>query len=222
MLNRIHDKLGTAGLMVAIVALVAALAGTAFAAVDKLSTQEKKEVKKIAKKYAKGATGPAGAAGPVGAAGAAGAAGSAGTAGATGSTGPKGATGATGPVGPTGPADTKLPSGKTLKGLWQVQTSGAEFPFVTISFPLRVTEPEPDFNWIGVGKPSTEACPGTAADPKAASGQLCIYASFLSASLSTFPNPLAGYDFSIGWRGEFSASEGKPVTGLGSWAVTAG
>lgn len=218
MLNGIHDKLGTAGLVVAIVALVAALAGTAFAAVDKLSTQEKKEVKKIAKKYAKGATGPAGPAGPQGATGSPGPQGATGPAGAKGTTGTTGAVGATGP---TGPLDTKLPSGKTLKGLWQFQTKGIEFPVVTISFPLRVVEPTPEFHWIGIGKPSTEECPGTAAEPKAAAGHFCVYASFLSASSTTFPNGLLGYDPSAGWRGEFGVSEGKEALGFGSWAVTA-
>ena len=76
MLSRIHNKLGTAGLVVAIVALVAALAGGAIAANGALTGKQKKEVKKIAqteaKKYANsnpgapGLPGPAGPAGPKG------------------------------------------------------------------------------------------------------------------------------------------------------------
>jgi len=66
MFGRIHEKLGTAGLVVAIVALVAALAGSAYAAGGGLNSQQKKEVKKIAKQYA----GEAGPAGPQGHAGA--------------------------------------------------------------------------------------------------------------------------------------------------------
>jgi hypothetical protein len=50
MLSRLHNKVGTAGLVVAIVALVAALAGSAYAAKDVLTKQEKKQVEKIAKK----------------------------------------------------------------------------------------------------------------------------------------------------------------------------
>lgn len=74
MFSKLHERLGTAGLAVAIVALVAALAGTAVAASGGLSGKQKKEVEKIAKKYA-GKNGAAGPAGPAGSAGAAGAAG---------------------------------------------------------------------------------------------------------------------------------------------------
>ena len=59
MIERIHQKLGTAGFVIAIVALIAALGGTALAAA-KLNGTQKKEVEKIAKKYA----GKPGAAGP--------------------------------------------------------------------------------------------------------------------------------------------------------------
>jgi hypothetical protein len=74
MLSKLHDRLGTAGLIVAVVALVAALAGTAIAA-SGLNSKQKKEVKSIAKKFAgkRGPAGPAGATGPAGAKGEAGA-----------------------------------------------------------------------------------------------------------------------------------------------------
>lgn len=127
MISKLHERLGTAGLVVAVVALVAALAGTAFAA-TKLNSTQKKEVKKIAKATAKefpGATGPAGpqgpkgdkgdagAAGAAGAKGATGAAGAAGTAGATGAAGATGTAGATGPAGATGTAGATGPAGAT-------------------------------------------------------------------------------------------------------------
>ena len=44
MFSKLHERLGTAGFVVAIVALVAALAGTAFAAAG-LNGKQKKEVK---------------------------------------------------------------------------------------------------------------------------------------------------------------------------------
>jgi hypothetical protein len=85
---KLHDKLGTAGLVIAVVALIAALGGTAFAAVDRLSGQEKKEVKKIATKLAKaGAQGPQGLAGSPGPAGPVGPRGAAGDPGAPGAPG---------------------------------------------------------------------------------------------------------------------------------------
>jgi hypothetical protein len=86
MFSRIHSRLGTAGLIVAVIALVAALAGTAFAAA-KLNGTQKKEVEKIAKKWANKIPGPAGPKGDAGPAGAKGDAGSKGDAGAPGATG---------------------------------------------------------------------------------------------------------------------------------------
>jgi hypothetical protein len=218
MLSRVHNKLGTAGLIVAIVALVAALAGTAFAAVDRLSGQEKKEVKKIAKKLVpKGPTGPAGPAGPAGAPGAKG------DTGATGPAGPPGET-VTGPTGPTGAAgltDTKLPSGKTLMGLWQFQVSDSATAFMTFSYPLRVVPSPLEEIWMEPGAEPTEECPGTAADPQAKAGYLCIYAQTL-VNTASFPNPSAGYDATTGWRGDFEVTDPtKNALGYGSWAVTA-
>jgi hypothetical protein len=67
----VHQRLGTAGLVVAIVALVAALAGGAYAASGGLTGKQKKEVKAIAKGFQ--GTGPAGLQGPPGAAGKSGA-----------------------------------------------------------------------------------------------------------------------------------------------------
>jgi hypothetical protein len=52
MYRRIHDRLGTAGVVIAVIALIAALSGTAFAAKGALTGKQKKEVEKIAKKYA--------------------------------------------------------------------------------------------------------------------------------------------------------------------------
>lgn len=103
MFSKLHNRLGTPGLIVAVVALVVAVAGTAVAA-GGLTKQQEKQVKKIAKKYAgkngkNGATGPAGANGAPGPAGPAGPTGSAGSDGAAGPTGPKGPTGATGATG---------------------------------------------------------------------------------------------------------------------------
>src|SRR3954470_13970370 len=100
MLKRIHDKLGTAGLVVAVVALVVALTGTAFAAKKFITKQE---AIKIAKKYA-------------GKNGAPGAQGSKGDTGASGAQGPKGDQGGKGEEGPPGPTETLLPIGKTEIG----------------------------------------------------------------------------------------------------------
>lgn len=91
MFSKLHQRLGTAGLVVAVVALAAALAGTALAAAGLNSTQ-KKEVKKIAKKYA-GKPGAPGAQGPPGPQGSAGSNGKNGTDGKNGADGQPGAKG---------------------------------------------------------------------------------------------------------------------------------
>lgn len=94
MLSRIHEKLGTAGFILAIVALIAALSGGAYAAV---SGQEKNLIKKESKKFSKqfsknfskkfAKQGPQGPKGDTGAPGPAGIAGAPGSAGAAGSDG---------------------------------------------------------------------------------------------------------------------------------------
>ncbi len=120
MLRRLHDRLGTAGLVIAVIALVATLGGTALAAKNALSPQQKKEVKKIAKQFAgvdgaqgpvgqTGSQGPKGDTGAKGDAGAAGADGATGAAGAAGVAGPTGATGATGAGGKPGESVTIIP-----------------------------------------------------------------------------------------------------------------
>jgi hypothetical protein len=100
MFSRIHQRLGTAGLIVAVVALVAALAGGAYAANGGLNKQQKKQVRNIAKNESKkwskkfskrfAKQGPQGDKGDTGATGA------------TGATGPKGATGSPGEPGEDG------------------------------------------------------------------------------------------------------------------------
>jgi hypothetical protein len=108
-----HQKLGTAGFVVAIVALVAALGGAAWAA-GGLTKQQEKQVTKIAKKYA-GKQGPEGKQGPAGAKGDPGAAGAAGAPGAKGDKGDKGDPG-------TSVTNTPLPKGNV-----NCPEGGAEF-----------------------------------------------------------------------------------------------
>ncbi|HEU5063123.1 MAG TPA: hypothetical protein VFT79_08245 [Solirubrobacterales bacterium] len=162
MLSRLHNKLGTAGLVVSIVALVAALTGAAYAA-DKLSSQEKKEVKKIAKKFAgkRGPQGPQGLPGPAGPAGPAGNNGANGADGADGksvtldtpTSGECAAGGVTVQV--AGEASTKkavcngadggfseeMESGTTLRGNWSIgqtgNTSNVTFASTAISYLMK-------------------------------------------------------------------------------------
>jgi hypothetical protein len=169
MLSRIHNKLGTAGLVVAVVALVAALTGAAFAANAKLSPQQKKEVKKIAKKYA-GKQGPVGPQGPQGLPGVPGTPGQNGTNGTNGTNGKSvvvntegaGANCAQGGVnvsvegsvtkkyvcnGQTGFTET-LPTGKTMKGAWSYAYGpGQLWATDSISFNIPLAS-APEFHYV--------------------------------------------------------------------------
>jgi hypothetical protein len=241
MLGKIHHKLGTAGLVIAIMALVAALTGVAFAAGGLTKSQEK-QVKKIVNKEIQKHPGPQGPKGDPGAPGSQGPKGDPGAPGSNGQNGisPSGTefSGEEGACeeggveikgvnttlvcnGKVGPTETNLPSEQTLRGLWQVELSDMEgFPaLITVSFPLRVS-PAPSFKWMGVGAASTAECPGNADEPKAAPGWFCLYAGALLNV--TGPPADVGAPPSIGFRGEmFITNEAKDALAYGSWAVTA-
>jgi hypothetical protein len=154
---------------------------------------------KTGKTGPQGPAGPAGPAGPSGAKGDAGAPGSQGkpgadgSDGATGPTGPQGLLGATGPqgvpgpTGPTGPGGgggggetvfPTLPSGKTETGAWHAQFGGFENP-AAISFPIPLSQPNAasiSASGIVVTDVDGDAtCTGTAVEPTAPAGHLCVY-----------------------------------------------
>jgi hypothetical protein len=221
LISRIHNKLGTAGFIVAIVALVAALSGVAIAAAG-LNSKQKKEVKKIAKQFAgkdgaPGATGPAGPAGAPGAKGDAGAAGQDGAPGKEGKEGPQGKEGKEGPQGKEGSPWTAggvLPSGKTETGAWSVGIGPKEtVMFSDISFNIPLTAAPK----IIYGEEETTDCPGTVEDPKAAKGNLCIYIA-TAEGVVLFPlfKPVP---FKTGAVVPFLVNE--EGSAFGTWAVTA-
>lgn len=242
MLNRIHQKLGTAGFVISIVALVAALGGGAYAASGGLNGKQKKEVEKIAKKFA-GKTGAAGATGPAGAQGPQGAAGANGKDGSNGANGAPGAAGLPGAKGEPGPLVTQVPSKKTLKGAWSVGGEGAQL-LASISFPFAVS-PAPNsvivresgelgflvestgFKEALAGQEAIEAfCPGSAASPEAKPGNLCVYTEKEESGTEV------GFQLSklvAGWGNpsEYGASvpvfngSGEAKLAKGTWAVTA-
>jgi hypothetical protein len=218
--KRVHEKLGTAGFIVAVIALIGAFAGTALAAKDVLSKQEKKQVVKIAKKFA----GAPGAAGPQGPAGAQGPKGDAGPKGDIGQRGPEGPQGEPGEPGPT---ETVLPSGQIESGTWSV--AGDTFPqLASISLPLRVPASATDgeFYQRTVGSDPTPECPGTASAPEAAPGKFCIYFEELSgseysfASIRLVSHPNGEPDLG-GMILEFSPEAGQVAVGSGTWIVHA-
>lgn len=143
--------------------------------------------------------GPRGATGPQGPQGANGSQGPQGELGLQGPPGPTGNLGPTGPTGPTGPEGAEPPdppeppepapslppggtleSGTTLRGAVATSTeqasSGASGSGNAVSFGGYQLPSRPVANVIPVGGEPTAACPGTAAAPKAAKGNLCVYA----------------------------------------------
>jgi hypothetical protein len=230
----------------------------ATASVTPFASAAKAKAKPKAKAGPRGPAGPAGAKGAAGAAGPAGPAGPVGAAGAKGENGAPGAKGETGPAGsagPAGPAGAKgapgspwtaggtLPSNATETGAWsygEVLGSPEEL-LVPISFsiPLAGALGAEQVHYINVaGKEvydgplderTSTACTGTAADPTAEPGNLCVYAArFYLASPSLWNSLIQTLGSEPGTAGTSTAGAVillfDPQTnshGLGTWAVTA-
>jgi hypothetical protein len=186
--------------VIATLALLFAMTGGALAAKKYLITSTKQiSPKALAeiKKDVKGANGVPGAQGSQGAAGVQGAKGNNGVNGTNGNngnnglnggTGPKGTTGtngvtgasgATGPTGQTGFTKT-LPPGDTEKGSWAIAAyetpASVEF-YSPISFniPLAAELQESRVHILKESAAPTTECPGSAEEPEALAGSLCVY-----------------------------------------------
>lgn len=187
MLSFVRNRFGIPG-VISVIALVFAMIGGAYAANKSGETGSKASASKT-KRGPKGPKGPAGPAGPQG---------SVGPQGPVGATGSAGKDGAPGAPGAPGPLLETLPSGKTLMGTWGVGGSlgkeeGPARALAEVSFQFPVS-PAPAVYYLqkenvfavkvpqtgSISFPTSEeyeaACPGTAAQPKSTSGNLCIYA----------------------------------------------
>jgi len=100
-----------------------------------------------------------------------------------GKTGPRGATGTAGPAGATGAAGTPgplldtLPTGHTLHGTYSVYgIAGKETNYASAaaSFPIALAT-APAAHFLFKEQAATPECPGSAAAPTAAPGNLCVY-----------------------------------------------
>jgi hypothetical protein len=222
MFPRIHNKLGTAGLMVAIVALVAALGGVALAKGVFTPAQEK-QIKKIVKHNIKpGPTGPQGAQGPQGSPGTPGAKGATGAEGKQGEPGKNGTNGEDGMCSLAKP-ECVLPPHTTVTGTWAAASAG-EFheSYFSVSYPLRIN-PAPVPEFIKQGGAATPECPGSYLQPKAKPGFTCFYAAFVDES-GEVSGPSFGFteaDETSGLVGRFKSkfTAGGPRA-FGSWAAT--
>lgn len=235
MISRIHSKLGTAGLVVAIAALVVALTGVAVAATG-LNSKQKKEVKKIAKQFA-GEDGAPGAVGPPGAKGDPGQKGDPGNEGKQGVQGVPGQDGEDGACSEQNPVCT-LPSEATETGAWAVGFSGSAAPqLLGVSFNLSL-EAAPVVHVInkegkeklfipevGFEEIDQPACPGTVEEPEAEPGVLCVYTKVEDKILGGgFETPESTFDQNVAYPTGAVVSfipTSPGASAYGTWAVTA-
>jgi len=226
MLSPLRNRFGIPG-VISVIALVFAMTGGAFAA--KYVITSTKQIKPSVVKALKGKAGPVGPAGAQGPAGPAGPKGDVGAQGSQGKEGPEGKQGPEGKAGKdgkTGFTDT-LPSGKTETGTWMLSIGNT---VVSLPFNIPLANPIAGANVHYVTAPTAD-CPGTAADPEAEEGHLCVYEetdAFATASPSIWnpadtssesfvPNPGAATAGAI--LADF-AYEGEGTVS-GTWAVTA-
>lgn len=235
-MKQVRERLGSAGLVVAIVALIVALSGGAYAASSNSGGKATASAK--AKRGPTGPKGPKGAKGATGPAGAAGLAGPAGAPGARGATGPIGPTGigSTGPTGPTGPTGQEgspwtaggvLPVGKMETGTWAFNAAAAGVEVAApISFPIKLAGEleEEEVHFQGQSEFST-FCPGSVTNPQAVSGNLCVFFGVpgtpANATLTFISDP--GHAIiGAGVAGALVNFEttGPNAHGFGAWAVT--
>jgi hypothetical protein len=144
--------------------------------------------------------------------------------GATGATGAAGAVGAPGIQGQAGPFPDTLPTGKTIRGRWGMgftATAGGQFFETHISFvyPLATA---PTAHFIAFGGTPPAECPGTAANPQAAAGHVCVYEDNAGNSTSTLVCSSGGCPGADKYGAQLrtnSAAAGGVWT-RGTWAVT--
>jgi hypothetical protein len=174
---------------------------------------------------ATGATGP-GATGPAGPAGAVGPQGTTGTNGTSGEKGEPGKQGEPGKNGETGFTAT-LPPGKTETGSWAAHIHAeAEEDYVPISFNIPLAAPIEAAHAIRVGSTGNgSTCPGTAVEPKAEEGYLCVYEgwAFNVIFANNINNPSLVDAEGVATTGGYlrvTGGAGEPRLATGTWAVT--
>jgi hypothetical protein len=168
----------------------------------------------------RGEDGARGARGARGAQGAAGTAGAAGPQGIPGAPGQDGRPGAVGPTGPPGPLLDELPPGRTLRGhfaVWGFGMAGMQAT-ASLSFPLPLPSKPTSGIVLASSAPSKE-CPGTAEEPEAAPGHVCIYPSVVEEADAL--SVLHGDRFGLDLRITSLAAIEKPFGSSGTWAATA-
>jgi Collagen triple helix repeat (20 copies) len=218
--RRLHLSPATA---IASLALVFAMSGGAYAASKYVITSTKQISPKVLKSL-QGKAGPAGKSGANGTNGANGAVGPQGPAGAKGDAGPAGANGVNGEKGEKGENGTTgftatLPKGKTLKGEWVLHTfnqnkqAGFAISSTAVSFgiPLSQAPVAHYINEAGMeltpsGEQESTVCQGSAEEPTASPGNLCVYAGEAGSESTLSGNEAANKSF-LGWKWPVSITD---------------
>jgi len=137
----------------------------------------------------------------------------------------RGPQGLQGPQGAPGPVTGDLPSGATMRGVYNLDDVvglGARIAG-SISFGLRLPS-KPAIEIVGVGGAPTANCPGSLTNPEAARGFLCLYKSSETNTSGIVP---CDQDCDLNIAERDGAELFLPATGAGrvfsdgSWAVTA-
>lgn len=114
-----------------------------------------------------------------------------------------------------------LASGKTETGVYSVDFVAAAkgdsgSAAISFAFPLASA---PAVEWLGPNT-SDSNCPGSATNPQAAAGHLCVYAS-TGPPASSYCATACGSGYTFGALPTFSAPAPGRTSSTGAWAVTA-
>jgi hypothetical protein len=140
-------------------------------------------------------------------------------AGAAGPAGPAGPPGAAGPAGPAGPFPDALPSGKTVRGAYNIGATAAAagaLANTSISF-IYALAAAPTVKIVLQGAAAPAECSGNATFPQAQAGFLCIYEESKTNSVGVTLNAVNRSGATIFTN---SSAAGGFFT-FGTWAVTA-
>jgi hypothetical protein len=211
----------------ALLALFVVLGGTSYAAVNALpknsvgskqvinGSLQTLDLSKKARKALKGNRGPRGFTGAQGA---------------KGTTGAQGTQGSQGIQGPPGPYVDVLPSGKSETGTFSIvdHSSGSGNHFsdnISFSIPLA-SAPTP--HYIGPGGVPPAGCSGSAANPGASPGHLCVFAGYMNQvsnviiwNFAGVVNPGEANRFGADVLAYTSGGDQTDVELGGTWVVTA-
>jgi hypothetical protein len=135
-------------------------------------------------------------------------------------TGPQGPAGADGAEGPPGPFADGLPSGKTVRGHFNIGGNGTgagSLANTALSFDFAL-DAAPTAHIIQTGDPAPPECTGSATFPEAAPGHLCVYE---NADTSNRTSLMLNEVNRSGATIFITSTAGGNYYSYGSWAVTA-